>query len=449
MWVNINIKCEEMSKIMPSNVVFLEGKDKLKVYRKQFRLTQGDLENEAYSRGYFGLMENGKRNISYKVSSYLSAFFMEKAKEKGINLSLEDDYFSRPIEVDAGKYCEKKLKESLSIEELNEIMEICEKYNHTELLALALRKKGDIYFNEANYIKAYKKYLDAFDLIKPSPNNTEHNYILYRLGLCNFHLASYSEALVFFEKILSFEEIKQNKTIYLRTIYNSALCYKKLKNIPKALDLVDLFIYLCDVEKDPLSYIDILTIKANCFEQIQDFKAAIDINNYLINFIEDHENEETTKKLGMVYNNLGSLEIKNHDPSKALGYFNKSLAIRNTLDLKFVSHTLIDKADVYITKGLYDEAIMILSLGMEKAKDFDDGEYLLSAYEKLEKIYSALGLKSELKEVLLNALSLVKKNKDPNLLTKYYLKLQGVYFEEAAYEKAFDCYINLKELLKF
>lgn len=434
---------------MPSNVVFLEGKDKLKVYRKQLRLTQGDLENNDYSRGYFGLMENGKRNITYKVSSYLAAFFMEQAKEKGINLSLEADYFSRPIEVDAAKYCDNKLKEPLSLEELNDLIEICDRYSHLELLALAFRKQGDLYFKDCDFINAYKKYLDALEIIKLSSNYIEHNYILYRLGLCNYYLDCFSEALVFFEKLLSFEEVKENKPIYLRTIYNSALCYKKLENIPKALDLVDLFIYLCDIEEAPLSYIDILTIKANCLELIQDFKCAIDINKELINFIENHENEETTKKLGMVYNNLGSLEIKNHDLSKALDYFNKSLAIRNTLDLKFVSHTLIDKADVYITKGLYDEAIMILTLGVERAIEFNDSEYLLSAYEKLEKIYEVLGYRTELKEVLLRSLELVKDNKDPNLFTKYYLKLQGIYFAEAEYEKAFDCYMHLKKHLDF
>lgn len=440
---------------MPSNVVFLEGKDKLKVCRKQLRLTQGDLENEDYTRGYFGLMENGKRNITHKVSTYLAALFMEKAKEKGLNLSLEDDYFSRPIEVEAEKYCEQKLSESLTLQELHDIIEICEKYNHPLLLALALRKQGDIHFKNTDYIKAYKKYLDAFELIKPSSNYNEHNYILYKLGLCNFYLKSYKEALVFFEKVLSFEEIKEQKPIYLRTIYNSALCYKKLENMPKALDLVDLFIYLCDAEADPLSYIDILTIKANCFEQLKDLKAAIDLNKDLITFIEGHENEETTKKLGLVYNNLGSLEIKNRDPSKALGYFNKSLAIRNTLDLSLVSHTLIDKADVYIIKGLYDEAIMILTLGIEKAMDFEDNEYLLKAYEKLEDVYEALGKKAELKELLLKTIELVKKDTAilketaSTKLTTYYLKLQGVYFEEENYDKAFECYLKLKDHYNF
>jgi len=126
-----------------------------------------------------------------------------------------------------------------------------------------------------------------------------------------------------------------------------------------------------------------------------------------------------------------------------------SLKIRNKVDIKNVSHTLIEKANIYVIKKLYDEAIMIIELGIEKANEYNDYEYIFKGYELLEKIYCELNMREELEKVIEAAIGVLKNTNNLDLKIKYYTKLQELYFKNKEYEKAEKCLGMIQKLLKF
>ncbi|WP_346921091.1 helix-turn-helix transcriptional regulator [Clostridium sp. UBA7339] len=433
---------------MDRSVEFISGNKKIKLLRKQLRMTQQEFQDSHFTRGYLGLLENGRRNITLQASKIITEKFMKKAKELNIELELEEDYFSRSVEEDAKLYCEKILKNDLSMDELNEIMNIGEEYNLNSIEAKVYRRKGDLYFGENQYLEAYKNYFYSMDILRGEELNSEICYVYNRLGYCKFLLLDYEEAIVYFNKAIYNAEMFKDEKVLRYATYNLSVAYSCINKFQEAIDIINKFIHRIDMEKRFLNYVYVNILKANCYEGLNEIDNAITILQELIEIVKEENDEESTKILGLIYNNLGSLYRREEKLSKALDYYNKSQQIRNKVDNKNVSHTLIEKANIYVNKKLYDEAIMIIELGIEKANEYNDYEYIFKGYELLEKIYCELNMKEELEKIIEAAIGVLKNTNNSDLKIKYYTKLQELYFKNKEYEKAEKCLYMIQRLLQ-
>jgi len=434
---------------MDKCVEFINGNKKIKLLRKQLRMTQQEFQDSHFTRGYLGLLENGRRNITLQASKIIAEKFMKKAKELNVELELEEDYFSRSVEEDAKLYCEKILKNDLSMDELNEIMNIGKKYNLISIEAKVYRRKGDLYFEENQYLEAYKNYFYSMDILRGEELNIEICYIYNVLGYCKSHLLDYEEAIVYFNKAIYNAEIFKDEKVLMYSTYNLSVAYYYIKKFHEAIDIINKFIHRIDMDKGFSTYVYANILKANCYEELGELDNAIKILQELTDIVKERNDEESNKFLGLIYNNIGSLNRKEGSLTKALDYYNMSLKIRNKVDIKNVSHTLIEKANIYVIKKLYDEAIMIIELGIEKANEYNDYEYIFKGYELLEKIYCELNMKEELEKIIEAAIEILKNTNNLDLKIKYYTKLQELYFKNKEYEKAEKCLEMIQKLLKF
>lgn len=427
---------------------FISGNKKIKLLRKQLRMTQQEFQDSHFTRGYLGLLENGRRNITLQASRIIAEKFMRKAKELNLELDLEEDYFSRSVEEDAKIYCEKILKNDLSMDELNEIMNIGEKYNLNSVEAKVYRRKGDLYFNENQYLEAYKNYFYSMDILRGEEPNIEICYVYNRLGYSKSLLLDYEEAIVYFNKAIYNAEMLKDERVLRYATYNLSVAYSCINKFHEAIDIINKFIHRIDIEKEFLNYVYVNILKANCYEGLNEMDNSIIILKDLIEIVKERNDDESTRLLGLIYNNLGSLYRREEKLSKALDYYNKSQQIRNRVDNKNVSHTLIEKANIYISKKLYDEAIMIIELGIEKASEYNDYEYIFKGYELLEKIYCKLDRREELEKIIEAAIEVLKNTNNLDLKIKYYTKLQELYFKDKEYEKAEKCLNMIQNLLQ-
>lgn len=433
---------------MNNNVEFISGNEKIRLLRKQLKMTQQEFQDSHFTRGYLGLLENGRRNITLQASKIIAEKFMKKARELNIELELEEDYFSRSIKEDARIYCERALEDNLYIDELDEIMNIGKKYELNKIEAKGYRKKGDIYFGENQYLEAYKNYFYSMDILRYEGAKAEICYIYNKLGCCKSLLLDYEEAIVYFNKAIYNAELFKEDQILMYASYNMAIACSCINKFQEAIDIIDEFANKFQIEKYFINYVYANILKANCYEGLNKIEKAITILKDLINIIDEKSDEESIKLLGLIYNNLGSLYTRDEHLSKALDYYNKSQHIRSKFDNKNVSHTLIEKANIYINKELYDEAIMIIELGIEKANEYNDYEYIFKGYELLEKIYYKLDMKEELEKVIEAAVSILDKTNNLELKMKYYTKMQELYFKDKEYDRAEKCLYVIQNLLK-
>jgi len=89
---------------------------------------------------------------------------------------------------------------------------------------------------------------------------------------------------------------------------------------------------------------------------------------------------------------------------------------------------------------------MLINLGIDMAKIYNDNEYLLKAYYFLVDIYTLTDDYDKVEENYNNILTILKDRKDNNNLLKVYMKLWELNFNRNNCEKAERIILAVEEL---
>jgi len=92
--------------------------------------------------------------------------------------------------------------------------------------------------------------------------------------------------------------------------------------------------------------------------------------------------------------------------------------------------------------------IVVIELGIEKASEYNDYEYMFKGYDIMGKIYYKLDMRKELESTIKSAIDILENSNNLNLKIKYYSKLQELYFKNEEYDKAKKCLHVIQNLLK-
>ncbi|MCB2289441.1 helix-turn-helix domain-containing protein [Clostridium sp. CS001] len=419
---------------------FSNSAQRLKKLRIQLNMKQQDFQDDDMTSSYYSMLENNKRNLGFDTASKILVKFKKKAGQLGIDLDIDANYLMMtPIE-EARNYCLGNLEEQINKEKSIELIDITRRYELEEVEAEIYKTLADTNYNNRDYHNAFLNYSVSVDLFKNSTNINYISYLYNRLGMCKFSMLEYSDSAMYFNRALYYSRIYDDKVTTNHSTYNIAKCYKKLKRYDEAIPYIDAFISECNQSERADDYIYAQSLKANCLDEMGNIDDAILIYNELLLKIP----EITAHSKAYVYNNLGSLYLKKDEHIESLNYFNKSQRIRSKVDKINLSHTLIDKSEVYIKQKLYDEAIMLINLGIDMANIYNDNEYLLRAYYLLVNIYTLNEDFGNVEENYNNIISILKDKKDNNSLLKIYMNLMEFNFERNNYNKAYE-YLKLSQ----
>lgn len=421
---------------------FLNPAQRLKKLRIQLNMKQQDFQEVDMTRSYYSMLENGKRNLGIDTASKILEKFNIKAEQLGVTLDIDEKYLMMAPMEEAKKYCLDNLEDDINNEKAAELINIARVYKLEEVGAEIYKTLGDIKYSNRSYDEAFLNYSLSVDLYKNTSIKKNISYLYNRLGMCKFSVLECIDSVMYFNRALYYSGIYNDETTGRYSLYNIAKCYKKLKKYDEAVEYIDAFVSECDKHKNVDDFIHAQSLKANCLDKMGNIDDAILIYNKLLQEIP----EITAPLKAYVYNNLGALYLKKEELLESLDYFNKSQSIRSEVDRVNLSHTLIDKSEVYIKQKLYNEAIMLIKLGIDMAKIYNDNEYLLSAFYFLVDIYTLIGDYDKVEDYYNNILSILKDKKDNNNLLKVYMKLCDFNFKRNNYEKAYE-YLKLSQVI--
>ena len=408
---------------------FLSVGEKLKKLRKQLNMKQEDLADTNITRAFISMIEIGKRSLNRDSSLVLINKFRVKASALGIELDVDDLYLTRNAIEDAELYCIQKLQNINSIPDIKEIVQIGNIYKLGSVLALAYTQLGDTIFEERDYIGAFTSYVSALEYYRNLGITDKYPYLYNMMGRCKISQLQFTEALTYFNFADHHALLQNNQSIRNRVIYNIAVCNKKLGRIEECIKYIDIYLSICDREQDFSVYIYANILKSTCYEANNLFDKSIDLLKGLLkNF-----NSISEPLLGLIYNNLGILYFKEKMFDRSLEYFDISEKIRASIDKPNLSHTVIEKASIYIEQCLYEQAISILRYGLDLATEHNDIEYQLKAYHALADIYMNLDCYKDAENLYLESLILLENNEFKNYKDEFmniYIKLSSFYIEQ-------------------
>ncbi|WP_017414116.1 helix-turn-helix transcriptional regulator [Clostridium tunisiense] len=419
---------------------FLTTGEKLRNLRHQLNIEQDALTQIGVSRNFISMLENNKRELTESRAMQITELLRKIAEEKDMDFNIADDYlFITPCE-EAERYCCTALDNLKSLAEASAIYEVINTYNLNSIRPRYYLAIADMLFEEKNYSKAFINYLDSLHSYMDIKEHIKMPYIYNRLGRCRSLNLDYMEALFYFiksyEASLLYGDEKTKKVV----LYNIAWCNININNIDSALHYINRYLELCNKNETFDDYIRGTILKADYYVRIQEFELAEKIYNKSIKLFADEYNP----LLGYIYNNLGDIYVKINSTSLALECFDKAQSIIEKADIARLSHTLIHKANLFISTNDYSEALLQTVQAIAYAKSFKDTEYLYKGYVLLETIYEHFNNNEKLKQVYKDMLNLLDDTSDANAKMKIHAKLSIISIKD---NKLDTCLTYLKNIV--
>lgn len=381
---------------------------KIKIMRKRFHMNQMELEDTKMTRAFISMMESGKRKVSRASSKLLAQKFNNKAKELGLELGLDDEYFSRKPYEDAKIYCENELCKENNHVQLEELLNIALEFKLEYTSAKVYIKEGDIYFSEREYKLAFVNYINALGKLKELRENREQSYVYNKIGLCKINIKEYEEAVFYLNQAINYANEEKDEISFTEAAYNQALAYSYMADHIKSVEILDKFILNSNIfEKIDFNFkMNVKVLKAKEIYNSGRKEKAVEEYLSLIKELED----KNDFILSNIYSLLGDYYFEVSNLHESLKYINNAQRLKGKLDKASLPNTLKTKAKIFFKQGLSDESIMILELAMNISEELGDFNMLIATYNELIKIYKEINDFDRIRETSNNLIEILDKN---------------------------------------
>ena len=188
--------------------------NKIKSLRKEYDISQDDLNRNGLKRTTLSMIETGKNGLTKKTGELVVKNFNEVFLERGIDKKINLDYLIESLD----SQIESKLLDYLKELEQDEsridfILKEMNYYRYhlksSELSFYVSKKIGDIYFKKENYFEAVIAYTQIFDYLIELRELIDSQILSNAIFNClasYFYLRKYKESLNLYKIVEHLED---------------------------------------------------------------------------------------------------------------------------------------------------------------------------------------------------------------------------------------------------
>lgn len=353
---------------------------------------------------------------------------------------------------------------------------LSEKFQQSELGALALKLQGNYHYLNQDYPQALKKYQSGLLQTEKSNNNKLKADLYNNLGQSYTHIKNYKLALDNLQKSLSLRRSFPSRDDEISSLCNIGLLYWDWQNYAKSAQYYAAATKLLDKTDNPklaastynnlgnaliktgnsvdalAAFIRSLKIKESTGNQTDLANANANIGNLYYHTKEYHnameyyetaqeiyrETGDTAREaqiagnLGVVYNKLQSYDRSLQQHQTALSEFRKKNMLAD------VAKTLNNIANVYKETKNFEPAIVHYQESIEIKNRLNDIEGLAISYYNIGEVRFAQGDYDAALENTLISLDAVKKINSQTMLRNTYQQLAKIYAIQKDFPKAYQ-----------
>ena len=410
--------------------------EKIKKLRKEKNMTLKELAGDRITAAQISHIERDKSHTSYELLEYLAErlyvsidYLLEtkemQSKKITDNLILQSEIY---IKRDALDEAEK---------EIEEIIEICEKYDLSENYGKCNYLLGNIYLKRKDSRKANFYFEKAlFHFIK---NDDKKRIFQCYMNIANIYFEDkfYQVALTnyyFAKEIL--DEINVDEPDTYKELYSKiSKCYIKMDDTEKALEFIEK-IGSIDNEYSPTQEVEMLVLKAkNLLAEAR----YIESKEYFAKALKIIEKEENKDKLAQVYLTVGSIYGEMGDNEKFLEYSEKVYDIKKNDSDEYMMDSLFNIIKSYIDSNEFELAKKYSKLALAAAIKTKSKYNEFRALKYYCDIYKYKGETDISIEYLIKCIEIVSKLDDDKILGNLYIEL-GQLYSGVSKEKELECY---------
>ncbi len=426
--------------------------EKIKQLRTDIGLKQDDISNDEITRSLISMIENNKRNLTYRtakiISNSLNKYYVNLGAEITPDLLLESEVEQAQRMIRERLDEMQQLLENPTagtevqiIESFQKLIDFAKEWKLDEIIAELQETRGRFYFKTYQYNDALKDFFDAqeYYLQKEKYNKVASVYSL--IGSSHYQLNIPEQALLYYEK--AYDTIVSRRPsnydhMNILVQKNKILCYIKLQRYDMAFKAIHDFKEHYKSEDRRLY--EVMLMEANTYKDIQNYHKSIKLYDKLLK----KSNKLSSSLKLLIYNNYADLYQKNEEYERSLNYIQLAYEYIDEADPDDVTYLYLKEARAYLKLRKIQEANRLIEKGLilsEKVskidviKDFSvlqakiyiTTEQYVLAEEKLNWLKNYLegnGMKDKVGEIYLYFVELYCRKKDIEECLKYTIKAQ-------------------------
>lgn len=219
--------------------------EKIKQLRIDIGLNQDDLTNDEITRSLISMIENNKRNLTYRAAKVIA----DSLNQYYINLGkrITPDYLLESEVEQAQRLIKERLdemqqlidhpmvgNENQVVENFKKLIKFARQWKLDSMVAQLYETRGKYYFNTYRYNAAISDSISALEYYLEKKNYDKAITLYFQIGNCYFQLMLYDQALLYYNRALALVHTNPSENTdrdQMLLMYNRILCYYRQKKI--------------------------------------------------------------------------------------------------------------------------------------------------------------------------------------------------------------------------
>ncbi len=362
--------------------------EKIKKLRTDIGLNQDDLTNDEITRSLISMIENNKRNLTYRAAKVIAAALNQYYPNLGKKIT-PDFLLETEIE-QAQRIIKEKLEEMRQLFEnpspqneaqvqkgIKGLIEFAKEWKLDSVVAELQMTRGKFYYETYQYNDALQDFFSAQAYYLKSEQYDKVASLYNLMGTSHYQLMLIDQALLYFsqlETILDLHRPQNYDRMKMLLVFNQMLCYRRQNKYDLVLKGASIFKELPYYDDEYYQRMSI--IEANTYRDIQHYDRAIKLYNKLLK----KPDKLTIDNLMLVYENLSDLYEMKEDYQKSLHYITIAHDYTEKINNFYIPYLFLRKAKLNLKLNKIDEAIQLINNGLMIAEKVSGIDKLLDLH---------------------------------------------------------------------
>ncbi|MEZ0119428.1 UNVERIFIED_ORG: tetratricopeptide (TPR) repeat protein [Heyndrickxia coagulans] len=336
--------------------------EKIKKRRKELGLTQADVAEPHFTRGFISQIENGIiKNPPYKTVEIIAN---KLAVSTNFLLGTENEETNETAKrkemIEKARICSSLIRLK-RFDEAQQVLEELKAYKKTDVLGSVNELQGSLLYAQKDYGMAIPFLEDA--LIYLGTEDVKSICEIYRkLAECFMYVNDYDKAidagisgLMIYNKSRIGDHLLQ-----IKLFYTLAYCHCRRKEYKQGLKYIEEAVSVSKSEHIYYRYGSFKMLQGHCYNFFKNYSKAISYTKEALNFLEN------PKDIIGCLTNLGIFYRHLLDYDQSSQYLMDSLSIAKKEQLTwYIKNNLYESSLTNIMNGNYEEALALAEEGIE------------------------------------------------------------------------------------
>ncbi len=430
--------------------------EKIRQLRTDLGLKQDDISNDEVTRSLISMIENNKRNLTYRtakiISKSLNQYYINLGAQITPDLLLESEVEQ------AQRIIRERLDEMKQLldnpapgteaqinDSFQKLIDFAKEWKLGEMIAQLHETRGRFYYKTYQYNEALKDLFETLEYHLQKENYDKVASMYNLIGSIHYQLNIYDQALLYYEKCFS-TVITHRPSNYDKMMLfsqaNRILCYGKLNRFDMVFREINNFKET--YKKEDRYLYEVLLMEADAYVELQNYNKASKIFDKLLK----KSAKIPPDILFLIYETYADLYVRQGKYQKSIDYSELAFEYIDNRNPNNVAYMFLIKARAYRKLNLLEDAYRAIEEGLTFAEKVSKIDVIIDLTILKAQMDIEVGNYNSAEEKLHMLKNYAQSNRMKDKLGEIYLYFIELYYKINEHEKCLSYIMEAQQLRK-